>query len=238
MKKILKVSILCIAIMVCLIGCSSGNSNLSSKEKALLKRSYSSLTSDEQVALVDIEYKMSEDDKKKYEGQLRRLYIEHNVSLGLSSEESEKLWNSSKNYDERKAKGQLTDEEKSKEKQYEKNAEDFNNNVAKYLEAEKKIQSNIDSTMLKDEKINKYINKITIESEPNDNGFSAVVNLYRPYSIKIGEVHSIRNAIVDNMQKVIKTEKVEVEFVNGEKSLDEYVFTASGGWDKEATVWK
>ncbi len=112
MKNIFKISTLCLIIIFSLVSCSSGNSNLNSKEKALLNKSYSELTSDEQVMLVDIEYKMSEDDKKKYGDQIKRLFIEQHKSLGMSNEESERLWNSKQDYKERKAKGQLTEKEK------------------------------------------------------------------------------------------------------------------------------
>lgn len=172
MKNVFKISTLCLIIIFSLVSCSSNNSNLSSKEKALLSKSYSELTNDERIMLVDIEYKMSEDDKKKYENQIKRLFVEQHKSLGLNNEEAEKLWNSKQDYKERKAKGQLTEEEQKIENSSQKEEDNVPKSVASIYKAKfgKVIEANkLEKSLTIKFKISpSYSNKTTI----HQNGYN------------------------------------------------------------------
>lgn len=212
---------------------SGGNDSLNKEERKILKKDYASLTEDEKTTLSLLEVKLEGKTREKYLKNLKRLFIQKHIDLGMSEEEAEKFWDKEEDYRKRKDAGQLTEKEKVEEKQHEKDAEAFNDNVKKYMDAEKTIQDNINKLITSDERFIKSTDKVTVKEENSVGKIIVTVNIYGMYDLRVGEVSAIRNIMVEEVEKVIKPQEIEVKFQIDGKELDTYMFKEGVGWDKE-----
>lgn len=227
MKRLFLI-LLSLAFCMSLTACSNKTS-LSPEEKNVLKKPYSNLVIDEKVTFEKMIRKdsLTDDDIKNIKDYINQ----------ISDEELKKTFLKTLDHNERDAKGQLTDKEKEEEKkqseQAKKAAEEFNNKVKKYTEAEKTIQENLDKLILNDKRFIDSTDKINVKEDNINEKFIITVTIYGMYDLRLGEVSAIRNIMVEEVQKVIKPNEIEVKFKIDNNNLDNYIFKEGTGWDKE-----
>lgn len=207
------------------------NSNLSSKDRQILQKHYSQLTQEEENRLCTIENDMSEWDKNKYTKELKRLYVEHMTTLGVTN--PEKMWEEQQNYKERKASGKLTEKELKEEQKSDENFKENWDRTGKYLDAEKKIQDSVNKIIVNDKKFTHLVDKINIKSNGMNEEFTLTANIYRLHDLNQTDIYYIKKVLVDKTLETIKPKNIKIEFSSGKDIMNEYNYDTSKGWTKE-----
>lgn len=195
---------------------------MTSEEKALLTKAYDKFTIEDQITFATLIEKkdLTKDDITK---------LTNYINQNFSEEGAKKYYLDVIN-------GKVTSKGQEVSDAYSSAVIEVN----KYSEAKAKIQANIDSNIIKNDKVKQYVSSIKAEEDSVNKKFKISVDTFRPYlkSLTVGDIVGLRNSLVDVVQKNIDVETVEVNFTYGSSNLDKYIFTKSKGWDKEVTPWK
>ncbi|HEY5576191.1 MAG TPA: hypothetical protein VIK34_05680 [Clostridiaceae bacterium] len=246
MKKILVMAMMLICIMAA--GCAA-TSNLTSQEDVLLNKSYASYTAEDKTAFGSMlcRAEITKEDSKKIMDYVYSQKItdpEKSAYLNILTSTTpdrtgpatlKDLANSLKEK-EALATYQPTQNEID-EAQKQINAASAQTTI--YQEAQPKIQTYMDSEVLKDSKVKQYADKSIVDVTTGK--VTITINLFRPYlkTLTVADITNLRNNSVDAVQEYIsEVGTVEIVLKNNENTLDTYIFTPSGGWDKSVTPWK
>lgn len=234
---ILITSLLIVATLLSACGNSkykvSSDSELTKNDMKILQKKYEDLTEDEEIKLATMSFNMTEDEYIKFKDDLKRLHAEEMVSKGLMTKErADKLFEESYDYELRKKQGKLTEKEKKEDKEREKAAEEFNNEVAKYSAAKDKIQENLNNKL--ENKHDGYIIKSeVIDTDSVSNKVIIDTDVMTTKDITVGQMTTIRNEIAQEVDEVIEVGKIEISLKLNSEDKGTYTFTKDKGWDKD-----
>lgn len=120
-KKVSKIFWICFVVMVIsfiMVPTSddkevSGNETKITKyDIKMFKKKYEDLSKDERIRLITIEKDMTDEERDSYKDEFKRLYIEEMGETYSSVEAAEEIFEKNWDYNTRKRKGELTEEEK------------------------------------------------------------------------------------------------------------------------------
>lgn len=232
MRRILILSILIFS----LTGCGNGNyklsdnSELNKEDLKILQKSFNQLEQDEKTRLITMESDMTDEEREIFKEDLKRLYIEEMGTIYSSPEQAAKVFEENWDLENRKRKGELTEEEKDKEEHYEKVAEETVEKSNEFFQAKENLQKIFNDKSQQDNKVMKVE---VVDYSPYRESFDIKLKVKPFKEIKVFEINNLRNEIVDEVRNVIETKQIKIELYMGEEHKDTYIF--NNGWDKQVT---
>lgn len=211
----------------------NSDSKLTKEDMKILQKKYEDLTEDEEIKLATMDINMTTDEYVKFKDDLKRLHAEELVSKGLMTKErADEAFEEDFDYVLRKKQGKLTGKERQEDKEREKAAKEFNNEVAKYSGAKDKIQENLNNNL--ENKYDGYIVESKVIDASNvSNKIIIEIDVMTTKDITVGQMTAIRNEIAQEVDEVIEVNTLEINLKLNSEDKGTYAFTKDKGWDKD-----
>ena len=158
----------------------------------------------------------------KYKSEEGSQLVKEDIS---SKETAEKSFE--ENYDLKK----LTDEEKLDNENLKKEEEEANKKIREYIEAKDKVQDNLNNN-LKNKHDGYIVKSEVIDSDGLKEKISIDINVKTVESITTGQIETITNEVLEEVDKVIESKVLEIKLRLNDSDEERYAFTSVKEWGK------